>query len=283
MKLPLTTSSAKPTMQLPHAQKQTPLAIHPSTAAVAGEPVAESAQPRGEAAAANLKSGLADSQGSPDLLIAAAAKSEAHGSRVDPSATVHVVNRPPVLPIDTALRATQPATIPQDVEAVPEPAATPKQPAANPRQPTANPKQRTANPKQRADSATGSIDLMELQDRLSGYKVAVAALNGRLQDPEPLNSAELIPLIETLDELITRRGDLLLYLKLVADDSGSFQRLESPAAALSLLSAKISAARHRIEGRHDDMLITRLHAELAALDQLSRRVAVLAARLQEQR
>ncbi len=260
MTLPLAAPSAKPTVPLPHAQMQPPPASHPSNSVVADEPAAESAEPRDPAAAANLKSGLADSQESPDLPIAAA-KPEAHGSRVDTSATVHSVNQPPVLPIDIAQRATQVAAPPPANASV----------------------ERTASSKQRTESAAASIDLMELYDRLSGYKVAVAALNGRLQNPEPMSSVELTPLVEALDELITRRGDLMLYLKLVADDSGSVQRLESPAAAVSLLSAKISAARQRIEGRHDDMLITRLHAELAVLDQLSRRVAVLAARLQEQR
>jgi len=340
MKSPLIAPSAKPSMLLPPLKKQPPLAnypsAYPSTTVVAGKPIVEFTEPRGQAAAAKLKSGLPKSQESPDLAIATPGRPDPRGWRADASATVHAVNQPPVLPKEIPERPTppapaqrlamaprastlpyqaappyqatgpQPATAPPPAPPAPPPVSAPRvamlpqnpampqplasvEPSVMPRrsfasvEPSVIPHQRVAQPAPPTESLAGNIDLVELQDRVSGYRVAVASLTGHLQDPEPLNSGELTPLIDALDELITRRGDLLLYVKMVVDETGNTHNLDSPLAAVSMLSAKISAARHRIEGRHDDMLITRMHAELTALDQLSRRVAMLAAKLQEQR
>ena len=88
--------------------------------------------------------------------------------------------------------------------------------------------------------------------------------------------------VETLDELTTRRGDLMLYLQLLAEQGEPVERLASPLPTLGLISGKISAARRQTEAIQDDEGLARRRAELSQLDQLSRRLAIVAAQLQQQ-
>ncbi len=127
-----------------------------------------------------------------------------------------------------------------------------------------------------------TIDRSELRDRISGYRLSLSTLNGHLHDAGTTHAARLTPLVDELEELIVRRGDLMLYLKVIAGRDTLPEKLDSPRAALSLLSAKISATRRHLEDQHDAALTARQHADLAILDQLSQRIASLAARLQQQ-
>lgn len=189
------------------------------------------------------------------------------GWQADLAAVVHAVNRPlsiPALP-------TPPAAVASALPA-PPPAVAAREAREAPRPPRRTPA-----------SVAGYIDLAELRDRLSGYKVAVADLNGRLHDARLLDVAGLTELVDTFEELVMRRGDLNLYLRLVAEEGASLPTLESAQPTISLLSGKISAARLRIERQQDEEQLPRQHAELATLDQLSRRVAVLAIELEQQK
>ncbi len=126
------------------------------------------------------------------------------------------------------------------------------------------------------------IDVSELNDRVAGYKVTLGGLKGKLHDKGDWTEPRLSVLVEELAELITRRGDLLLYVRLVADDVGAANSLESPAATVSLVGGKISAARQRLETLSDQTVGAAERRELARLSQLSRRLVVLTAELQQQ-
>jgi hypothetical protein len=126
------------------------------------------------------------------------------------------------------------------------------------------------------------IDVAELNDRVAGYKVTLGGLKGRLFEKGDWNQARLAALVEELAELIARRGDLLLYVRLVSDDAAAAAALESPAAMVSLASGKISAARQRLESLAEKATSAAERLELARLSQLSRRLAILTADLQQQ-
>lgn len=183
----------------------------------------------------------------------------AGGRRIDPAAAVRTLNVPPAVPPDTVVSV------------------------ADSRAATGAQAQAPRGPRRTTAAAAGYVDLAELRDRLSGYKVAVAALNGRLHEDRIWDAAGLRELVDTFEELVMRRGDLSLYLQLVADEGAVLPALESPQSTISVLSAKISAARLHIERQQDETHLARQHAELAALDQLSRRMAVLAVELQQQK
>lgn len=204
----------------------------------------------------------ADRRDRPTLQRSVVEPPDARRGRLDPAVLVRAVNAPPTVPI-----------IPVDTResAVATTAATA---AAHPPRVTV---------RRLTVSAAGHIDVVELRDRLAGFKVALDALNGRLHDDRLLDSAGLADLVDALEELVVRRGDLKLYMQLLADEGTPLPALESPLTTVSFLSAKISAARLHIERHPDEAQLPRQHAELAALDQLSRRVAVLAVQLQEQR
>ena len=90
----------------------------------------------------------------------------------------------------------------------------------------------------------GRIDLEELSVRISGHNLALARLAGRLQAGGIWQFDALTVALGDLEDLSARRGDLTLYWDLISDEQRlAVGVLDSPAAAVSLLSARISAAR----------------------------------------
>jgi hypothetical protein len=146
------------------------------------------------------------------------------------------------------------------------------------------PVQRPADPpaaavRSKADSLepqAGKVDLDELAVRISGHNLALARLAGRLQDGGLWTLEQLALGVTELEDLTARRGDLMLYWELIGDEERvSVGSLHAPAAAITLLGAKISAARVAAIGHHGDQP-TDAHDEPAAqFDNLSRRLAQL--------
>ncbi len=123
----------------------------------------------------------------------------------------------------------------------------------------------------------GRIDLDELSVRISGHNLALARLAGRLQDANVWQLAQLTDAVGELEDLSARRGDLTLYWDLISDE----QRLvvgvlDSPSAALSMLSRKISASRVAAIGGHGDQPTDAHDPQAAQFDGLSRRLVQLA-------
>jgi hypothetical protein len=125
------------------------------------------------------------------------------------------------------------------------------------------------------------IDSQELADRVVGYRVSLAGFKGSLHADGVWSADRLGALVDELEEIVLRRGDLLLYLRLVSPESEE-PKLDSPSAVLTLVSGKISAARQRLESSRDPATGAARREEFARLSDLSRRVAAIAARLQQQ-
>ncbi len=124
----------------------------------------------------------------------------------------------------------------------------------------------------------GRIDLDELSVRISGHNLALARLAGRLQAGGVWQFEALTTAVGELEDLSARRGDLTLYWDLIGDEQRvAVGVLDSPAAAISLLSARISAARVAVLGQHGDQPTEGHDPRAARFDGLSRRLAQLAA------
>ena len=87
------------------------------------------------------------------------------------------------------------------------------------------------------------------------------------------------PLVDRLSGLAAREEDLKLIREVVSpQERKSVGRLESPRTAISLLAAKIFAARTRTGGPDFAGSEAQRQAELRHLDELSRELAELATR-----
>ncbi len=134
-----------------------------------------------------------------------------------------------------------------------------------------------AAPAAQADSLepqAGRIDLDELSVRIAGHNLALARLTGRLQDQGLWTIERLSAALADLEDLAARRGDLLLYWELIGESERStVGRLQSPAGTITMLGAKISAARVAAVGHHGDPADGTHDEQAAPFDSLSRRLA----------
>jgi hypothetical protein len=127
------------------------------------------------------------------------------------------------------------------------------------------------------ETLAAQIDLGELNVRVTAYNLAMSALTAQLQDTTAWQTERLESVVEELTGLATRRGDLLLYWNLIdGPDRAAVGKLEPPSAAISLLGAKIFAARQQAGAAESGESPRDQQAELQRLDELSRRLAELA-------
>ena len=123
----------------------------------------------------------------------------------------------------------------------------------------------------------GKVDLDELSVRIAGHNLALARLAGRLQDNGPWTIDQLTAGVAELEDLTARRGDLMLYWDLIGDEERiSVGTLQLPATTITLLGAKISAARVAAIGQHGDQPVDANDEHSAQFDGLSRRLAQIA-------
>ena len=121
------------------------------------------------------------------------------------------------------------------------------------------------------------VNVGELAARTAGMNLAIRELEADLRRRGPWSSAYLRPLIDRLGRLMDQRNDLTLFHELLADDErASVERLDSPEALISQIGARIFEARNRVNESDFEGTETQRHAELKQLDELSRRLALMA-------
>lgn len=124
----------------------------------------------------------------------------------------------------------------------------------------------------------GRINLDELSARIAGANLALRALEAELDEQRPWNARRLRSLIDRLEILVVRSNDLATFRGLLSPQERALVgRLESPQPAISLLAARIFEARTHAAGPDFTGTPSRRRAELRRLDELSRRLAELAA------
>jgi hypothetical protein len=118
------------------------------------------------------------------------------------------------------------------------------------------------------------VDLQQLAERVQGFNQAFRGLTGKLQNEGVWTIDQLADTLAELADLADRRSQLSLYLDIIsADERGQTGNLASLDAAVALLGGKIFAAR---EQPPENPRQRDFHA--SALDELSRRLALLAAK-----
>ena len=124
-----------------------------------------------------------------------------------------------------------------------------------------------------------SVNVEELAARIAGVNLAIRALEAELDRRGPWNSIRLQPLIDQLGRLMNQRNDLTLFHQILAEEQRtSVGRLDSPETLISQVGARIFEARNRV-GRSDfEGSESQRHAELRQLDELSRKLALVASR-----
>jgi hypothetical protein len=127
------------------------------------------------------------------------------------------------------------------------------------------------------ESQPGQIDLDELSVRIAGHNLALSRLAGRLHGKEPWTVRQLSAAVAELEDLTARRGDLFLYWDLIEEqDRAVVGKLQTPAATIALLGARISYVHNSVAGQHANQADADDDTNLAEIDGLSRRLAQLA-------
>ena len=117
----------------------------------------------------------------------------------------------------------------------------------------------------------------ELAARIAGSNLAFREMEAALDDTGEWSAVRLRPLVERIEILVLRRGDLRLLRNLVpAPDRASLVALNSPKATIAALTARIADARKRAGGADFKGSAEERRAELSSLDGLSKRLAHMA-------
>jgi hypothetical protein len=119
------------------------------------------------------------------------------------------------------------------------------------------------------------IDLDELAVRVRGYNLALKEFTGNLQDEKVWTTGRLADVLDELSDLAERRAQLMLYRDLISgDEQKQVSELMSLDTPVALLGAKIFATREQLSQATEDGD----PAAIAALNELSRKLALLAAK-----
>ena len=119
----------------------------------------------------------------------------------------------------------------------------------------------------------------ELAARIRGCNLACRALEAELDEKGVWTAARLEPLVERLQILVVRRNDLDLFCQLVPKEQRSSIEALAPAkGVVSPVAAGIVAARSRASGPEFKGTEAERQSELRRLEELSRRLAALAAK-----
>ncbi len=125
--------------------------------------------------------------------------------------------------------------------------------------------------------ATG-INLNELRSRIAGTNLALRAMESELYEPREWRPTELTPLVARLHTLALRVEDARLFRQMVPEDTRQLiDTADSPKPIVTLLAEQIAATRQRITGEAYSGTETKRQAELAQLDDLSRRLVEIVA------
>jgi GAF domain-containing protein len=152
------------------------------------------------------------------------------------------------------------------------------QPAA-PRQPSV-PGSLPALPRTPEPSPSGGshaqVNLEELAARVGGHNMALRALEETLHEEKTWTVEELSVLVDQLADLVTRRGDLKLFVDLVpAGDRARAGDLESTDTAVGTLAIRVLETKARIAGPGFKGGSAERDAALSLLAELSRRLKAL--------
>ena len=123
------------------------------------------------------------------------------------------------------------------------------------------------------------IEPDELAARIRGCNLAFRALEAELEERDAWTAARLEPLLARLEILVLRPHDLELFRDVVPQqERSSLDPMASAKGAVSSLAAHIVAGRGRASGSGFRGSEAERHGELGRLEQLSRRLAALAAK-----
>jgi len=124
-----------------------------------------------------------------------------------------------------------------------------------------------------------SVNVEELAARTAGVNLAIRALEAELDRRGPWNSSRLRPLVDQLDSLTNRRNDLTLFHQILAEEQRpAAGRLDSPETLIAQVATRIFEARNRATQSDFMGSEPQRQAELHQLDELSRKLALVASR-----
>ena len=122
-----------------------------------------------------------------------------------------------------------------------------------------------------------AVKVDELSARIAGCNMALRTLEIDLDEKSDWNAARLEPLIERLEILVLRRYDLNLFREALSEPQRSaVDPLSSTKGVVAQMAARIVMARDRASSSKFDGTAADRQAELARLEELSRRLAELA-------
>ena len=139
-------------------------------------------------------------------------------------------------------------------------------------QPDLPPKVPSVSPKPPAIA----VNVGELSARVAGTNFALRTLEAELDDRVDLTAEELVPLVDRLVKIVTRRNDLVLYMGVISSQQRSTAgRLQSPRTVILQLQSRIDSARTDAAGPQFSGSVGDRQAVLRGLDELSRRLGEL--------
>jgi hypothetical protein len=122
------------------------------------------------------------------------------------------------------------------------------------------------------------VNVEELAVRIAGNNLALRGLEAELNENRTWSADQLENVLSRLDILVLRQKDLTLFRDLVsAAEQARAGRTESPRHVISQLAARIVEVRNRLTAGEATIAEELRRAQLEHLDQLSQRLAALAA------
>ncbi len=122
------------------------------------------------------------------------------------------------------------------------------------------------------------VNVAELRSRIAGTNMALRALESELYEPRRWSADQLAPQIARLHALIVRVEDMRLFREMVPEPTRHLiDGAESPRPAITLLADRIAEVRQRVVAGAFSGTEAARRAELAKLDELSRRLVEMAA------
>ena len=121
------------------------------------------------------------------------------------------------------------------------------------------------------------VNIDELATRIANANRALGDLSSQVEKDRGLGARQLGPLVDQLDELMTRIDDLTLFRRLISpENQAKVGQIDAPRRVISLLGARIFEARTRARGSGFSGQQEQRLAELRHLDALSEALAQLA-------
>jgi hypothetical protein len=195
-------------------------------------------------------------------------------AKISPPGILNVESRP-AEPPRAALRDDLLAMLPEKAE---EPSARAGEDRDSP---APAPLAREAAPSSPGPAASGEqvqVDLPGLAVRIAGVNLALRTLEGELEEKHEWSADQLHGALSRLDILMLRQKDLGLFRDLLPPrERAKAGVIESPRQALAALAARIAEARSRLHGAEADGGDAACRTALRRLDELSDRLAGLAA------